>query len=487
MGGPARFRGRRVAVALGLVAVWACATNPVTGRREFTLLSEAQEIQIGRELDREVRREMGVYDDDALQRYVEQIGRRLAADSHRPHLPWQFAVVDVAAVNAFALPGGFIYVTRGLLAYVNDEAGLAGVLGHEIGHVTARHAAQAYTRAATAQLGLLLGGVFAPATRPFADLAETGLGLLFLKYSRDDELEADRLGAQYAARGGWDPRGMLDTLATLARLDEASDRRGVPNWLSTHPAPADRVDRIQATLAELRQQGTQDYVVGRDAYLQRIAGLVVGDNPREGVVRGNLFLHPELQFAVRFPEGWRISNGKTQVVAELAGEDVYVILQLVDNPRGRTLEAVARNAMSGAGFRWLDGSPARINGLDAYVGTYQGSVRGLGRVLMRAAHIAHTGRVYVLAGLARPDRFGRVEGDFSAAIESFRALSAAEAAEVRPNRLDFYVVRSGDTWQSIAVRASQGNVSAATLAIMNGSPPNVQPQPGSRIKIVVAG
>lgn len=474
-------------VLAGLWAFSACATNPVTGRREFTLLSEAQEIQIGRELDRDVRREMGVYDNEALQRYVAEIGQALARDSHRPHLPWQFTVVDVPAVNAFALPGGFIYVTRGLLAYVNDEAGLAGVLGHEIGHVTARHAAQAYTRAATAELGLLLGGVFLPATRPFGDLAAAGLGLLFLKYSRDDELEADRLGAEYAARSGWDPRGMLETLATLARIDEASDRRGVPNWLSTHPAPADRVEQIQDTLAALRAKATGDYVVRRDEYLRRIEGLIFGDNPREGVVRGSLFLHPDLRFAVRFPEGWQITNGKTQVVAQLAGEGVYVVLQLVENPRGRTIEAIARNAMGGAGFRLLDGTVARINGLEAYVGTYQGTVRDLGRALVRAAHIAHEGRVYVVAGLARQDAFGRAERDFSATIESFRPLSSAEAAAVRPNRLDFYVVRPGDTWQSIAARASQGNVSAATLAILNGSPPNVQPEPGTRIKIVVAG
>lgn len=468
-----------------LVTTVACATNPVTGRREFTLLSEAQEIQIGRELDREVRREMGVYEDEALQRYVEAIGQRLARDSHRPHLPWRFTVVDVPAVNAFALPGGFIYVTRGLLAYVNDEAGLAGVLGHEIGHVTARHAAQAYTRAATAQLGLALGGIFVPATRPFGDLAEVGLGLLFLKYGRDDELEADRLGAEYAARGGWDPRGMLETLATLARIEEVSDRRGVPNWLATHPAPADRVERIKGTLAALREKASGQYLVGREEYLARIEGLVFGDNPREGVVRGNLFLHPDLRFAVRFPEGWQIRNGKTQVVAQLAGEEVYLVLQLVEQPRGRTIEAIARNAMSDAGFKLLDGAPTRLNGLEAYVGTYRGAVRDLGRVLVRAAHIAHDRRVYVLAGLARPEPFGRVETDFSAAISSFRALSPDEAARVRPNRLDFYVVRRGDTWQSIAARASQGNVSAATLAILNGFPPNVQPEPGARVKIVV--
>ena len=214
------------------IATAACATNPVTGKRELSFMSEAQEISAGRELDAQVRQEMGVYQDDNLQRYVQELGMGMARRSERPNLPWSFAVLDSPAVNAFALPGGFIYITRGILPYLDNEAQLVGVLGHEIGHVTARHSAQQYTRGMGASLGVLVSSIFVPAVRPFSDLAQGGLGVLFLKYGRDDELQADALGAQYSAAGGWDPDEVPAFLTTLARIAETTDRNGVPNWMS---------------------------------------------------------------------------------------------------------------------------------------------------------------------------------------------------------------------------------------------------------------
>ena len=180
-----------------LVASAACATNPVTGKNQMSLLSEAEELAIGEQQDVEIRREMGVYDDAALQHYVDRDRPGPGARSHRPNLPWTFTVVDSPAINAFALPGGYVYVTRGILAYLDDESELAGVLGHEIGHVTARHAAQAYTRQAQANLGLTILSIFVPGTQPFTQLGATGLSVLFLKHDRDAELEADRLGVEY--------------------------------------------------------------------------------------------------------------------------------------------------------------------------------------------------------------------------------------------------------------------------------------------------
>ena len=470
---------------LALGCVGACATNPVTGQREFSLMSEAQEIAIGQQLDVEIQSEMGLYDDDLLQQYVENIGLRLAAESHRPNLPWHFTIVDVPAVNAFALPGGYIYITRGIMTYLGDEAALAGVLGHEIGHVTARHAAQAYTRATGAQFGLLLSGIFAPATRSFGGLAETGLGLLFLRYGRDAELQADRVGAEYAGASGWDPDGVADMLTTLSRLQAGSDR-GIPNWLATHPAAADRVTRVQETIQQVRTTVDVRFTTGRDEYLRRIQGMVVGDNPEEGIIRGSAFLHPTLRFGLQFPDGWEIVNSSSQVVAQLPGDDVYLVLQLVEQPGG-TLEDIATRTMRSAGYRQESGAAATINGLDAYVGTYSGRVGELGEVLVRAAHIVHRRDVFLLAGVAPRARFERVAPDFERSVGSFRQLSAEEADGIRPNRLDLYVVQQGDTWQSIAQRASGGNVAASTLAIMNGYPVNEQPLPNDRIKIVVEG
>lgn len=472
------------AVVVALVCVGgACATNPATGKRELSLMSEAQEIALGQQSDVEIRREMGVYDDPRLQRYVSDIGMRLAQVSHRPHLPWAFTIVDNAAINAFAAPGGFIYVTRGILPYLGDESELAGVIGHEIGHVTARHAAQQYTRATGGSLGLLALGIFVPGARPFGDLASTGLGLLFLKYGRDDELESDRLGIEYVAAAGWDPTGVPRFLQTLSRVDQMSTR-GVPNWLSTHPDPGSRVAVAQPIAAKVASEAAAARHV--DEYLRSIRGIVFGDNPSEGVVRGRAFLHPVLRFALEFPEGWEVQNLAEQVVAREPGLDHYMLLQAADRPRGRSLDRIASDEMGRAGFKRVDGQLTTIGGLDAYVGTYRGTLGELGTTLLEAAHIALGNRVYFVAGFAPADEFPRIEPEVSASIRSFRELTREEAAAIRPNRIDLYVVQPGDTWQSIAAHGG-GLVRASDLAVMNGYEVNVQPKEGERIKIVVEG
>jgi predicted Zn-dependent protease len=478
----------RPAAAVGVLAltITACATNPATGKREFSLMSEAEEIQLGAQMDVEVRREMGLYEDAELQRYVETIGMRLAKASERPNLPWHFAVVDQPAINAFALPGGYIYLTRGILPFLNSESELAGVLGHEIGHVTARHSAQQYTKATSATIGVTLLSIFVPEARPLQGLTETALGVLFLKYGRDDELEADRLGVQYSATTGWDPAGVAGMLRTLARLDEADgERRGVPNFLSTHPAPADRVEAVQAVVAKTTIRAGTTAPADTDSYLKRVDGVVFGDSPREGMVRGNTFVHPALRLSLTFPAGWQISNSSSQVLAKAPERNDFMLLQLVQGASG-PLEEIARGSMGRAGFRSLDGQRERVGGLDAYVGTYQGALQGLGSVVTRAAHIVHNKSVYLIAGLAPPDDFRSVQDDFDRSIRSFRELSAAEAANVHPYRVDLYVVRAGDTWESIAKGVGEGTgISPATLAIMNNYQPGQPPRVGDRIKVIV--
>ena len=482
-------RRHRSFLAAGLLlTLMGCATNPVTGEREFVMLSEAQEIAMGREADVEVRRQMGLYDDDALQRYVAEIGLELAARSHRPDLPWSFAVVDSPVVNAFALPGGFIYLTRGIMAFLDDEADLAGVLGHEIGHVTSRHTVQAYTRASGAQLGLLVGGILSPTARAVGGLAEGGLGVLFLRYGRDAELQADRVGAEYAAAAGWDPTGVRDMLTTLSRISEGSDRGGVPNWLSTHPEAADRVERIGPTLSEITTGlDLSELRVSRQGYLDRIDGLVYGDNPDQGVVRGRDFLHPPLRFAVRFPDGWEVVNTETQVVARQPGQEVYMLLEPVTDPATRDLEALAVGNMRSGGYRLDAGGETTVGGLDAFVGTFTGASSDGQRPRARVAYIDHRRAVYALGGLAETQAYDRVASEFNETIRSFRPLSDAEAEDIRPNRLRFYTVRDGETWQSIAQDAGADIVPSNTLAIMNGFPVNEQPRAGDRIKIAVEG
>ena len=483
------------AVVCVVMLAGACATNPVTGKREFALMSEAQEISIGQEADVQIRQEMGVYESPALQAYVEDLGHRLAAVSHRPDLPWQFTIVDSPAVNAFALPGGYIYLTRGIMAYLGDESELAGVLGHEIGHVTARHAVQAYSRATGAQLGLVLGQIFVPPMRgnPYGlpgltDAAGSGLGLLFLKFGRDDEMQADRLGAEYAADGGWHPEGVADMLSTLGRISEASDRRGVPNWLSTHPEPESRVTEVTPTVHELLSDvDSETLTVGRSGYLDRIEGLQFGDNPEDGVIRGREFLHAPLQFGLVFPAGWEVQNSETVVVAQQPGQQIYMLLQLAENDRGSDLRTMAERNMSGEGYTAVSGGLTTINGLDAYLGSFRRDVDNVGPVLARVAYIRHNRSVFVFGGLGPVEEFNRVERDVNESLRSFRALSPAEADAIVPNEIAIYVVREGDTWQRIAQRNGQETVQATTLAIMNGYPVNEQPLPGDRLKIVVPG
>ena len=484
----------RVIVPVALLAlVAACATNPVTGRRELAFMSEAQEISIAQESDPQIKEEMGVYTDPELQRYVAEIGQRMAKISERPQLPWRFTVVDVPAVNAFAVPGGGIYITRGILPFLDSEAELAGVIGHEIGHVTARHSAQQYTRQVTGQVGLLALGIFVPAARPFGELSGQALGVLFLKYGRGDELQADELGARYESTLGWDPAAVPAFLSTLGRLDEAAgDRRGVPNWLSTHPDPLSRVKDIQPTVERLKAVGTSagtSFSTHRDALMQRIDGILYGDNPEQGLARGSAFLHPVLRFRIDFPDKWEIANSPREVVAKAPGADMSMILQLVEKPQGGNIQEIALNSMGNSGFRASQserGERTSINGLDAFMGVYQGQVEGLGAVVTRAAHIMYDSKVFVVAGLVAPGAFPQADKAFVASIRSFRRLSAVEAEDIHPDRVDLYIVRAGDTWQSIAER-SGGAVKPATLAIMNSATSDSQPQPGTRIKVVVRG
>lgn len=267
----------------------ACATNPVTGQRQLTLMSEAQEIRIGQDAAGEVQQTMGLYEDPELLRYIEEVGSRLAQRSERPGLPWRFAVIDSGSVNAMALPGGPVYLTRGMLAYLNDEAELAGVMGHEVAHVTARHAVRQVSRGTMVQLGIGLAAALYPPSAAYGDLAGTGLSLLFLKHGRDAERESDRLGARYAAENGWDPGGVQDMLTTLSRIEDASGRTGIPSWLLTHPEPAARVVEVEPVVTELRAIWADGFERNRDEYLARIDGVLYGDAPREGIVPGSRF------------------------------------------------------------------------------------------------------------------------------------------------------------------------------------------------------
>jgi predicted Zn-dependent protease len=318
----------KLAIAI-LLVVAACAVNPATGRREFSLVSESEEIQMGREADPQITASIGLVDDPELQSYVSGLGMRLAEVSERPNLPWSFKVVDDPIVNAFAVPGGFIYVTRGILASFDSEAELAGVLGHEVGHVTARHSANQISRQQLQQIGLGVGMIFSETVRDYGSLAAAGLQVMNLSFSRGDETQSDELGLRYIARLSYDPEAMIGVFQMLANVSAGGEGR-IPQWQLTHPYPENREAHIREEIAAagLRPGGR----VARDEYLDRIDGLVFGEDPRQGFFRQTRFLHPELAFELTFPTGWRTVNQRT-LVAAIAPDEQAVAAVAIEQIR----------------------------------------------------------------------------------------------------------------------------------------------------------
>lgn len=273
---------RATALCVPLLLAASCSLNPATGRKQLNFYAQAREIRMGEEAAGGIVRKVGLYDDPALQAYVAGIGRRLAAVSERPELPWSFQVLDDAAVNAFALPGGYVYVTRGILAYLGSEAELATVMGHEIGHVTARHGVNQLSKQMLAAAGLAL--LVSRKDEKLAGVSAVGLGLASLKNSRDDERQADRLGLRYAQRSGYDARASLEVFSLLDQAAKVATAGKLPSWLSTHPAADARRQRLEAQLAELERSGTrfEGTRVERDGYLHKLEGMVFGDKARQG-------------------------------------------------------------------------------------------------------------------------------------------------------------------------------------------------------------
>ncbi len=463
-------------VAAGVVA---CAVNPATGSRQLMLISESQEIAMGREYDQDVAASIGLYADSGLQRYIQQFGARLAATSERPNLPWSFHVVDDPVVNAFALPGGFIYVTRGILAHLNSEAELAGVVGHEIGHVTARHSVSQMSKQQLAQIGLAVGTIASPEFERVGALASAGVGVLFLKYSRDAERQADDLGLRYMRRVNYDPREMPHVFEMLTRVSQAEGGGRVPEWLATHPDPENRRGRIEQEIAALPQTFS-GVAVNRDPYLQRLDGLVFGNNPREGYFKDNQFFHPDLRFRVTFPEGWTTSNGKQAVVAVSSQKDALVEVSLA---KEQTADAAARAFLAQRGF--TSGYPVRtsVGGLPAVsaafaAATESGTLRGT------ALFVEHGGAVYRLVGYAADARWPAVQAAAERALQSFARLTDPAALAVQPQRVDIVRLDRRTTIEEMA-RQRPSPASAATLALVNQVEPQTPLEPGRLVKWIV--
>ncbi len=421
---------RRLGAALAWSLVAGCAMNPATGQKELILVSESQEVALGVEAAQQVAVQMGTYEDSVWQPYVSRLGLQLAATSERPQLPWKFTVVDDPQVNAFALPGGFIYVTRGILANMNSEAELVGVLGHEIGHVTARHSASQMSRAQLAQLGLGLGAVLRPDLQGYIGAAGAGLQLLFLKYTRDDESQADMLGFRYSLRSGYDPHAMLDLFSMLASVESASGQERLPAWAVTHPYPENRLAQTQRMIDSAKV----DYAAlawNRDPFLRQLDGMVYGDDPRQGYFDGQAFYHPELKFQVIFPAGWRTNNGFSAVTGLAEKEDGLLQLELGSaDPIATQLQSfLAQDSVTSGAV-----SQAAINGLPAVSAPFRAMIPA-GAVRGYITFITYGGRNYRLMTIAKEAQAAAYDNAMRTWVRSFRPLTDAAKLTVRPTRI----------------------------------------------------
>jgi predicted Zn-dependent protease len=468
-------------VAAAIVSWPACATNPATGGKQIALVSESQEKQMGQQADQEVAAAIGLYEDSELQAYVKRIGNDLASRSERPALPWTFRLVDDPAVNAFAIPGGYVYVTRGLMAHLTSEAELASVMGHEVGHITARHTVSQISKAQLANIGLTVGMILQPELQSLGGLAEAGLSLLFLKYGRDAEREADDLGLRYLTRVGYDPRPMADVFTTLERVSAAESKGRVPGWLSTHPDPGDRRTRIGQQIAALPGEPGQR---GRDraAYLRRIDGLEFGEDPREGFFQQSVFYHPEMRFQFAFPPGWKTSNQKQAVGATSPNQDAVVVLTLA---RRESPEAASREFFSQGGIQQGGAWRGDINGLPVVAHnfaaqTQQGTLRGL------AAFVSHQGRVFQILGYSSSARWPRYDDLVGRTVNSFERLTDRRYLEVEPKRLSIVDLPRAMSLREFAQRYPS-TVALETLAIINETSVDGALEAGEPAKRVVGG
>jgi predicted Zn-dependent protease len=474
---------RSLLTGAGLAAVLlSCARNPVTGKSELSLVSEAQEIEMGKQAAQDVANSIGLYKDPNLESYVAAIGKRMAAASERPNLPWEFHVVDDASVNAFALPGGFIYVTRGLLGSINDEAELATVVGHEIGHVTNRHSVQQISKQQLAQLGLGIGSIISSDIARFGQLASAGLSILFLKYSRDAENQADQAGFRYALNQNYDVREMSKVFQTLDRISQSSGAGKLPDWLSTHPAPENRIEHIENMLDTLHRDLSKT-VENRDGYIQHVQGLVYGQDPRQGYFEGTHFYHPQMRFQVELPQGWQVQNTPAAVAAMSPNQDAILQLSLAGNA---SPQQAAQQFLSQQGVQAGQSSTSSINGLPAassyfQAQTEQGTIQGI------VSFISYGGSTFGMMGYTPTGKLGSYDQVFQSAIRSFGELKDPSKINVSPAKIELVKLNRQMTLEQFNSQYPS-SISIEELAIINEvEEPSTPLQAGRTVKRVVGG
>ena len=477
-------------IVIVFILLDSCAKNPVTGKNELMLLSKDQEIAMGKQSDPEIVAFFGLYQDERLQNFIDQKGKAMAAVSHRPDLPYEFKIVDSPVVNAFAVPGGFVYFTRGIMAHFNNEAEFAGVLGHEIGHITARHSAKQYSRAMLGQVGLVAGSVISPEFAQFADIAQTGLQLLFLKFGRDAESQSDKLGVEYSTKIGYDATEMATFFSTLDRLSSQGDGGEIPSFLSTHPDPADRERRVAKLAAEWkRKTNSNDLEVDRQNYLKMIDGIIYGEDPKQGFVEDNIFYHPVLRFKFAIPAGWAVQNTPQQV--QMVPKDGRAVM-LLTLAQGSSLENAAQTTAQNYNINVIESKQTRVNGLPAIVivGDQQAQQQQQQQqqqapsVRVMMYFIQHGENIYNLIGASSQTDFNAYAQLFQGTMGTFSELTDPSKINKQPERIRVKPVRQTGTLAQAFSSLGVSQDRMEELAILNGMTLEDRVDSGMLIKVI---
>ena len=458
-----------------------CAINPVTGKKQVVLMSEAQEIGMGQQSDPEITAFFGVYEDPELQQFITEKGLEMAAVSHRPKLDYHFKVVDSPIINAFAVPGGYVYFTRGIMAHFNNEAEFAGVLGHEIGHVTARHSVIQQRNQIIGQLGMIAGMVFIPELADFAEPLSQGMQLALLSFGRDAERQSDELGVEYSSRIGYDAAEMAGFFNTLERQGAKQGASEIPEFLSTHPSPGER----NITVAKLAEEWKKKLdltnpSVNRDAYLRRIDGIVLGEDPRQGFLENNVFYHPVLKIQFTTPHDWNFQNTPQQVQMAPKAGDALMSLTLAG---GGSMEEISQKILEQYQLELVDSKKETINGLPAFLMVAdQKQEQGTIRVL--SALIVFGGNTYSILGVSELSKFEGYQPAFLSTVRNFKELKDAEKLNRKPD-----VVRIQTVPQRMSLEAALANFKMQKdrfeeLAILNGMLLSDQLEKGTLIKVI---
>jgi predicted Zn-dependent protease len=470
-----------VAAGAVLTILGACATNPVTGRKEVSIVTPAQELEMGRQGYGPVTEEYGLYGDAALSAYVNSIGQKVAHVSHMPDLEWHFTILDDPTVNAFAMPGGYIYITRGILPYLNSEAQLAGVLGHEIGHVTHRHTAAQITQQQLFGVGLALGSIVSPTFARYSGAAQQALSLLFLKFSRTDETEADELGVDYATKAGYDSRDIPATYAMLKRISDQSGQR-LPGFLETHPDPGDR-ETVTTALANQAVAGKTGLVINHDVYIRHMDNILFGQDPRQGYFVGDDYFHPTFGFQLTFPAGWGHQETHATVAAGEPNQAAVVQLAAAQNAGNLTPEAYLAQLATNKSITGSNGARETIGGYSAWVGHITVADQNQAPTTLDAAFIRKDAVLFQILGQSKQPGDVNEQRIFTT-MRSFRNLTDPARINVTPDRVRVSTVNATGSFGTVVTALGARPADLETDAIMNNVRTTDSVVAGKLLKVV---